>query len=611
MNNADIQAVSPADTGGSLRAAFYGFITFCLLSVDAYHVFNYTFNLMSADGIAGLIFNALLAGAIAMLAFIIKPATILFVNAMRLRDPLLIRLGTGVMLATLLWGVFIATSSSQNTLSEVRSNNLDTHGNRISTLTLRENDAKNMLNLARARATNMPADRAQNYLAAAEMRYSRTMVKISSARSGLLDSKPLAQTHDAGFVSISASARNAIFSLFITLAGVVSTIFSVMHLRAEHRIPAFSLESKLNHAWQSYEGNFRSASFDVNPLKGIMNGMFFGHKRDVIDPSKAVSSPRVITVESTDKQPKSKNEDLQERSDATSNSSQLKYVKCPSCATVFRTTNKTLSEHSKGLIRCGECENTIVGKDHLTDKPEHATYQVVDVNTLPSSDTLNWLDKAVVDDYHGVPIVLFGADPHFSDHGYFNVAVLTPNNEKVLYSYQTKTEIEWLNLIQEHDKLTSKCFRKACEDWKLISAQESQDAIIPEEFPANSPQIPPYNQKDTKTMNSSGISQEFARNSSGISNTQEFPRNSDKKPTLDLSHIAKSDPAEKKLTDLVITIDRLSADSDSDGMSFSPTKLQAALGMGYERIKPVFELKQQEGKISMTKPFKIVYTGNQ
>ena len=115
--------------------------------------------------------------------------------------------------------------------------------------------------------------------------------------------------------------------------------------------------------------------------------------------------------------------------------------------------------------------------------------------------------------------------------------------------------------------------------------------------------------KDTDLRNSSGISQEFARNSTGISNSQEFLKKTGKTPTLDLSHIAKSDPAEKKLADLANTIDKLSASADSDGMAFSPTKLQTALGMGYERIKPVFELKQQEGKISMTKPFKIIHTG--
>lgn len=137
--------------------------------------------------------------------------------------------------------------------------------------------------------------------------------------------------------------------------------------------------------------------------------------------------------------------------------------------------------------------------------------------------------------------------------------------------------------------------------------KNSIDTEIPEKFPANSSQIPVNKQQDSVTKNSSGIPQEFAKNLAGISNSQEFPRNSADPDSVDLSHIASSDPAEKKLADLEETIDRLSLDPRSDGLKFSPTRMKTELSLGYDRIQEVFEKKKTEGKISQTKPYKIIY----
>lgn len=505
--SANIQAVSPAESGSSARAAFYGLITFALLSVDAYHVFNYVFHHMSSDSTAGMVFNALLAAAIALLAFVIKPATILFVNAMRLRDPFIIRLGTGLMLAALLCGVFIATSSSQNTLSEVRSNDLDTHESRLQTLKMRENDARSRLNLAKTMARTMEADQAAGYLAAAQARYSRERVKIGRQRSEILNNKPLAQTHNAGFVAVSTAARDAVFSAFITLAGVVSTIFGVMHLKAEHRIPAFSLASKLNHEWESYRGNYRSASFEVNPLRGLFNGVFFGHKRDVIDPSSQIHSPRTIGGSANEKQPPADDPTDSDNAVEPAPEHDKKHVKCPSCGGTYALTNAVLTAVKSGKIRCGGCGHVYIGRDHLTD---------------------------------------------------------------------------------------------------LKTAHSPQ---ISEKFPGNSPEIFNRKQQDSSLGNLGEISGEFEGNSGEIPNDGKFPKKTTQSDSVDLSHIASSDPADKKLNDLEQTIDQLSSDPKANGLKFSPTQTTKALHLRYDRVKEVFERKQQEGKISMTKPYKIVYVG--
>lgn len=534
--SATAQSVSPAESGGSFRAGFYTLLIFALLCVDFYHVWNYVFHHMSADSVFGQVFNFFLAVAIGLLAFVIKPATILCINAFRLNDPLIIKLLFVSMLCALLFGVFIATSSSQNTLSETRSNQLDTHGSDLGTLKQREASARSSLSLAKASCANR--DNADLCRAAAQASYNRKLVRISEKRSELLRGKPLAQAHNAGFVSVDPATRDAIFSLFITLSGVVATIFSVMHIRAEHRIPAFSLAPKINQEWMSFKENYRSASFDVNPLRGLFNGMFFGHKRDVIDPSSQIDSPRVIGGKSqpkpspapSDNTEKTPPNDEAEMSNTSAhsptkvNDDPTTYLLCPNdqcCALMIpkRSSLPSPDGKLKGAVRCDDCQTIFKWPDHEVSEKD---------------------GLAIIKQYN-------------SDNG---------------------------------------------------------NSAIPEEFPVNSAEIPVDKQADSSAGNSSGISQEFDRNSSGTSKTTEFPKQSGKKPTLDLSHIAKSDPTKKKLKDLADTIDKLSADPAYDGMEFSPTKLKPALGMGYERIKPIFELKQREGKISLTKPFTIIYTGD-
>jgi len=142
-------------------------------------------------------------------------------------------------------------------------------------------------------------------------------------------------------------------------------------------------------------------------------------------------------------------------------------------------------------------------------------------------------------------------------------------------------------------------------------SKASKNSEIRDKFPTNSQQIHLENQSVTRPKNSTGISQKFAANSTGISggrNSQALiSKNSDASRDVDLSGVAKIDGAEEKLKALAETIDTLSAKPESDGLLFSPTKTYKQLHLNYTRVQEVFKAKQSEGKISMTKPFKITY----
>ena len=142
----------------------------------------------------------------------------------------------------------------------------------------------------------------------------------------------------------------------------------------------------------------------------------------------------------------------------------------------------------------------------------------------------------------------------------------------------------------------------------------SQESEITSKFPANSSQIRDGKQDVTFVRNSSGISQEFAGNSTGITggansqgssvgNSQEEVRH------FDLSSIVGIDDADEKMKALEKEIDARSNDPESDGVRFSSTAIFKALGVGYPRVQKIFEAKKAEGKISTTKPFRIIYTG--
>ena len=148
------------------------------------------------------------------------------------------------------------------------------------------------------------------------------------------------------------------------------------------------------------------------------------------------------------------------------------------------------------------------------------------------------------------------------------------------------------------------------------TAGNSQDSGIPEKFARNSSRIREEKQEVTLDRNSTGISQEFAGNSTGIAggvnsqeleagNSQEFVRN------FDFSSLIEIDGVEQKMKALEEEIDRLSNNPESDGIRFSPTAIFKGLNVGYPRVKKVFEEKKSEGKISDNKPFRIIYTGGE
>lgn len=298
MNN-QMQMVETQQQGEALRMAWYTFIIFCLLCVDFYHVFNYQYQSMTSTGFFDGVFDFFLAFAIATLAFALKPATIMFTNSHRLKDNFLTRAATTALLITLIYGIFIATVSSMNTNTEVRGRDVTTHDSSLVALELQERSAKSKLELTLLTAKSETPERAALIKSSAELSYNRKMEEIAERRTQASSQAPLKQAHDAGVFAVSDSLRNAVFSLFITLAGVGVTVFMCLHIKSETRIPAFSLAPNINQAWESRKENFRSENFRVNPLKGIFSGMFFGHKQDVVSKEHRLNDPTVINGTAT------------------------------------------------------------------------------------------------------------------------------------------------------------------------------------------------------------------------------------------------------------------------------------------------------------------------
>ena len=226
------------------------------------------------------------------------------------------------------------------------------------------------------------------------------------------------------------------------------------------------------------------------------------------------------------------------------------HVQCPACDTVFSAEKRLMvpsAKNRKGQLRCGECQSTFYGVANIVTSNEASATEKTD-NTKPANQTLNNPEKPTIE---------------------------TPN---------------------------------------AVSGN-SQDSEISEKFAGNSREIRLEKQAVTSAANSTEIPQKFAANSTEISggansqgNSQELmPRKSDKSQHIDLSGVAKIDGAEEKLKALADTIDTLSADPKADGLRFSPTKTFKQLHLNYGRVQKVFQDKQSEGKISMTKPYKIIY----
>ena len=460
-----------------------------------------------------------------------------------------------VLVALLATGAGIG---SQIADAQTRNNEITSHGTTLTSYGLKAQAIE-----ARRTKRLLGADKIKNEgsreiaKAKIEEDYLNEMSKITDLKADKQANKPIKTSEDGSWSQL------FIFGLLSTVASFGAFFLSCFHatyIKQLVALIAFSLESKANHPWMSYASDFKSKQHELSPLNKDETGTLFKEK-----------VPAQVAPEATKTSPILESPDLSRSFEATQKEDVRRddnvHIKCPACDVTLNVKKETLlptQGNPQGKIRCGECAHVFHGVVNIVDKPAPQVAPKATQKSAPRAPFQSGNSKptpdpvAPIEDATPVPGTMGNTDSGIS-----------------------------------------------------------QESPIPRKFPANSSQIREGIQEVKHLRNSSGISQEFAGNSTGISDAgnssaipQQFdsPKASSQKP-LNLSDIAEEVETENKMIALANEIDRLSSDPQFDGLLFPPTVVQKDLNVGYPPVKKVFDQKRSEGRISTTKPYKIIYKG--
>ena len=479
-------AVNPAESAPQQGLSIWGIASVLFMCALAYHyiVWGYNYRYSPAEDNW---FNAgLMAIVLIPLAFLERPATIMLVNAIRLKDNFLVLVFWFVIVCGLGFMAFNITMSSHETISEQGENRYSNHTSNLETINRIEQTAKSMLKAAKLNARDMTPERAAGYLAAAEVQYNRSMTKASKMRSQQYKNAPIKQEHEGEFDWITPAIQSAFIGLMFSLGAIIVTIYEQMHIKTTQRIPAFSLAPKLGQEWQAFKENFTAGNFDVDPTRGFFNGMFFKVKKQVTAPAepsrpaatetqhngtssnverpKATEKARATSNNNSEparkEQPKTFKEQ-DERIEKNAAKTGKVYTQCPNCEALY---NPKLSaimptdKNKKGKIRCQECAESFVGLDHVIDNE--------DAKKIVKNDT----DSGILS-YDGYTLAALkdeGFEYHFNMGTYYFVlpnkedgtaTCLLPHPDKNSWLYTAKMDNEDRKQLIHHSSETGGPFQ--------------------------------------------------------------------------------------------------------------------------------------------------------
>ena len=287
--------VNPAEAAPHQGLSIWAVASFLFMCALAYHYIVWGYNYRYSPAEDNWITAGVMGVVLIPLAFLERPATIMLVNAIRLKDNFLVLIFWFAIVCGLGFMAFNITMSSHETMAEQRNNRVSSHTSQLETVNRVERTAKSTFDAAKSHAKGMTPARAESYLASAQLQYDRTMLKASTMRSQQYNDAPVKQEHSGEFDWLTAAVQSALIGLAFSMGAIIVTIYEQMHIQTTQRIPAFSLASKLGQEWQAYKENFTAGNFDVDPTRGFFNGMFFKVKKQVTSPSekpvKTLSGP--------------------------------------------------------------------------------------------------------------------------------------------------------------------------------------------------------------------------------------------------------------------------------------------------------------------------------
>ena len=575
--------------------------------------------------------NWLTAGFLAALsglvAFTERWQAVLLVKSYRLAWSPLIKLVLILVLALTVAQVIMFGAASQGSTEEVKTTNIATHSQNIITLDNREKEAEATrqatLAIAKIKKAEGKLNEAALLEAAAQKAYARTITRISKDRSTLTSHTPIKQTTifdqylPAGF-------KAALFSVFCAIVIVLLEAYKQLFVHSYSVIPEVRLINKLKQDWITKKENFTSEDYKVSSLKGLGSLGFFGKaKPDTLSPVKADHSK---TTDTQDQNPYL----------LAALGDEPRSVLCDQCNAEMKVYPDELAEATKhkGNLLCGHCHkktNVITPKNKPASpvssaQPEpEEKQQPSPVEPANVSDVPEWIkhsDTVIDTNYKGVPVYLRqnNYDSPLQSDSYL-VAILTPSKGHTLFLEQYESRTEFTRLLRNpaHDTSNTKAnFGKAIKEYLNLAGagvttdsqglteyiQEHSEAGKPRkttEITENTPEIPqgnPTGKSQPKAINTTKDAATVTKK-----DTSQYEQH--------FAEVAKIKDQEAKLEALGSVIDKLAADPEHHGASFSSSAIRKQIGGRYDKVKAVFQQKKTEGKLAQAAdraPYTIVYS---
>lgn len=256
----------------SQTKAFITLLSLALIGFNAVHMHDYALN-MFVNNDTWLVKEISIRLAAVGLAFLEIVIGGVFVYLYRTSET---RLNGGLILTGFLALVValmavIAGNGSQQTKADVKSNLINSHDSKMLSLNSKIEGAKSELDIS-LRMANQIKDPNQRAIEKdrAKLNYQNTIARLNTQKSEMQTKRPI-QAIENG--SVSHYVAITIFSVLCSFGALFLSGYSAAFLKPLVAIPAFTLVSKLRHAWSSDGSDFQNVKHEVSPIGGMLGAV--------------------------------------------------------------------------------------------------------------------------------------------------------------------------------------------------------------------------------------------------------------------------------------------------------------------------------------------------
>lgn len=265
MSEKTKQAIEQESQVSPQTAYFIMAMAFAVLSWNGMHNGIYFWNKFNDGtwlGLMAAFFTGVIIGP--LLAYIEIPVSILFTNAIRLKDSILAAaFWVLILLAAASFSTFTGIAS-QNSLDEMRDHETQAHSEKIDSYNDQLAQAQSKRDTAYSlAATKEDPNRQQMIRHAADAKYYERVAEIKGSRAEAKAHAPLQQSH-----GISDFWFNALMAAFLSAAGIALTIFAQMHIRATVRNAPISFKAMKDLLWNTSRIEAQEVELATTPSSG-------------------------------------------------------------------------------------------------------------------------------------------------------------------------------------------------------------------------------------------------------------------------------------------------------------------------------------------------------